>query len=96
MIEAKRAVDYVTALARSVRRSIPVWVVANSLRRSTTLSRHVLSELDRLDLPKLRTTLSNAVAYGEMSFSGALPATDPAARETAALIEELQEQVGLP
>jgi chromosome partitioning protein len=48
-------------------------VVANHIRRATTLSRHVLSELDKLGLPWLRTVLSEAVAYGEISFSGALP-----------------------
>ena len=95
IVEAQRTVEFVRALGRSVRRTIPVWVVPNSLRH-TTLSRHVLAELDRLELPRLKATLSHATAYGEMSFTGILPATGSAARETASLILELQEQGGLP
>ena len=52
IIEAKRTVEFVRSLALSVRRSIPAWIVANSLRH-TTLSRHVIAELDRLGLPRL-------------------------------------------
>lgn len=95
IIEAKRTVEFVRSLALSVRRSIPAWIVANSLRH-TTLSRHVIAELDRLGLPRLRATLSHATAYGEMGFTGALPASGLAARETASLLRELQEQAGLP
>jgi hypothetical protein len=51
-------------LARSTRRAIPVRVVANRIRRQTTLSRHVLAELDRLGMPRLQTVISEAVAYG--------------------------------
>jgi chromosome partitioning protein len=90
LIEAQRTVAYVGGLARSTRRAIPVRVVANRIRRQTTLSRHVLAELDRLGLPRLQTIISEAVAYGELTFAGALPETGPAADEPAALIAELR------
>jgi chromosome partitioning protein len=95
IVEAKRTVEFVRSLALSVRRTIPVYVVANSIRH-TTLSRHVVAELDRLGLPRLQTTLSHATAYGEMGFTGAFPVTGLAATETASLIRELQEKGGLP
>jgi hypothetical protein len=54
--------------------------------RGTTLSRHTLSEIEALSLPRLQTALSEAVAYGELGFSGALPMVGTAATEIAALV----------
>lgn len=96
VMEAQRTVAYVAGLARSTRRTIPVRVVVNRVRRNTTLARHVAAEIERLGLPRLDTTISEAVAYGEMSFSGALPATGAAAEEVAALLTELRGQGWLP
>jgi chromosome partitioning protein len=96
VMEAQRTVAYVAGLARSTRRAIPVRVVVNRVRRNTTLARHVAAEIERLGLPRLDTTISEAVAYGEMSFSGALPATGTAAEEVAGLMAELRGQGWLP
>jgi chromosome partitioning protein len=96
VIEAQRTITYVGGLGRSTRRTIPARVVANRIRRATTLSRHVLSELDKLGLPRLRTVLSEAVAYGEISFSGILPREGAAADEIAAVVAELREGGWLP
>jgi chromosome partitioning protein len=96
LIEAQRTTAYVGGLARSTRRAIPVRVVANRIRRQTTLSRHVLAELDRLSLPRLQTLVSETVAYGELTFSGALPEAGPAADEISALIAELRREGWLP
>ncbi len=95
-MEAQRTVGYVAGLARSTRRTIPVRVVINRVRRNTMLAKHVASEIERLDLPRLDTSISEAVAYGEVSFSGALPAGGLAADETAALMAELRGQGWLP
>ena len=73
VIEAQRTVGYVEGLGRSTRRTIPVRVIPNRIRRATTLSRHVLAEIDKLGLPRLQASLSEAVAYGEIGFSGTLP-----------------------
>ena len=64
---------------------------ANRIRRGTTLSRHLLSEIDALELPRLATTLSEAVAYGELGFAPSLAATGQAAIEIAALLAELHD-----
>jgi hypothetical protein len=61
-------------------------VLANRIRRGTTLSRHLLTQIDALDLPRFETTLSEAVAYGELGFASALPATGVAAQEIASLL----------
>jgi chromosome partitioning protein len=96
VVEAQRTVAFVAGLARSTRRTIPVRVVINRVRRNTTLARHVSTEIDRLALPRLAATISEAVAYGEMSFSGSLPAACTAAEEIAALMAELRGQGWLP
>jgi chromosome partitioning protein len=89
LVEAQRTVTYVEGLARSTRRSIPVRVIPNRIRRATTLSRHVLSQLEVLGLARLQTALSESVSFGEVSFSGVLPTEGPAAVEIAALLAEL-------
>ena len=96
VLEAQRTVAFVAGLARSTRRAIPVRVVINRVRRNTTLARHVAAEIERLGLSRLDATISEAVAYGEMGFSGALPASGAGADEIMALMTELRGQGWLP
>lgn len=96
LVEAQRTVAYVHGLSRSTRRTIEVRVVANRIRRATTLSRHVLTELVTLELPRLQAVMSEAVAYAEIGFSGLLPKDGTAAEEIAALLAELRTVGGLP
>jgi chromosome partitioning protein len=96
IVEAQKMVDFVQATAKTIRRGIQVRVLANQIRRGTTLSRHLLTQIDALGLPRLETTLSEAVAYGELSFSPTLPTTGPAAQEIAALLTELRALGWLP
>ena len=49
VIEAQRTVTFVAGLARSTRRTIPVRVIVNRVRRNTTLARHVAAETRRHD-----------------------------------------------
>jgi chromosome partitioning protein len=90
VIEAQRTVTFVAGLARSTRRTIPVRVIVNRVRRNTMLARHVAAEIERLGLPRRTATISEAVAYGGLSFSGALPASGAAADEITALMAELR------
>ena len=84
----------VSALAVAARREIPVRVVLNRQRDTTALSRHAAAEAG--SLPKLKATLSDLVAFGEMSFSGRLPSGGKAAAETGALLRELRDLGWLP
>jgi chromosome partitioning protein len=97
VVEARKTAAFVEGLARSARRAIPARVLANRIRRATTLSRHTLAQLETLALPRLQTVLSDAVNWGEISFSGALPsAGSTAASELAALVVELRDLGWLP
>ena len=69
------------------------WLIASG---GTTLSRHVLTELETLELPRLQTVMSEAVANGELGFSGTLPTTGTAAEEIASLLAELRKAGGVP
>lgn len=93
--EAERTVGLVSALARAARREIPVRVLMNRVRR-TTLARHASAEMTAAGLPKLETSLSDLVAYGELTYSGRLPDKGPAATEVTALITELRKLHWLP
>ena len=96
IVEAQKMVAYVRGTAKTIRREIAVRVLANRIRRGTTLSRHLLTQIDALELPRLDTTLSEAVAYGELGFLPTLPATGQAAQEIAALVAELRALEWLP
>lgn len=89
-------VAFVQGTAKTIRRDIQVRVLANRIRRGTTLSRHLLSQIDALELPRLAATLSEAVAYGELGFSPNLPTAGQAAQEIAALLTELRALEWLP
>ncbi len=92
--EAERTVRLVDALAAAARRPIPARVVLNRQRANTALAHHTLGEAKAL--PMLAAGLSDLVAYGEMTFSGRLPAGGKAAAEVAALIAELRGLGWLP
>jgi chromosome partitioning protein len=96
IVEARKMVGFVQATGRTIRRDIGVRVLANRVRRGTTLSRHLLSEIEALGLPRLETVLSEAVAFGEMGFLPALPTTGQAAMEIGALLVELRRLEWLP
>lgn len=96
LVEAERTVQRAESLARAARREVPVRVVANRVRRGTSLSKHALSEAEDLRLPRLSATLSDLVGHGEIGFSGRLPGSSPAAEEIAALIAELRELGWIP
>ena len=87
--EAEKTTRLVDGLARAARREIPARIVFNRVRR-TSLARHAEAEAERAKLPRLAASLSDLVAYGEMSYSGRVPTSAPAAAEVAALLAELR------
>ena len=96
IVEAQKMVAFVQATGRTIRRDIEVRVLANRIRRGTTLSRHLLAQLEELGLPRLDTSLSEAVAYGELGFLPQLPTAGQAAVEITALVAELRMLEWLP
>jgi chromosome partitioning protein len=93
--EAEKTTRLVDGLARAARREIPARIVFNRVRR-TSLARHAEAEAERAKLPRLSSSLSDLVGYGEMSYSGRLPASGPAVTEVAALLAELRELGWIP
>jgi len=93
--EAEKTIRLVEGLARAARREIPARVLLNRVRR-TTLARHAAAELKAAGLPRMAATLSDLVAYGEMTYSGRLSASGQSAAEVATLIAELRELGWIP
>lgn len=89
--EAEKTIRLAEGLARAARRDIPAAVLLNKVRR-TQLTKHAMAELAAAGLPRLEATLSDLVAYGELSYSGRLPVTGPAVVEIAGLLAELREK----
>jgi chromosome partitioning protein len=96
LIEAQKMVNFVRATAKTIRRDVQARVLANRIRRGTGLSRHLLAQIGELELPRLDTALSEAVAYGELGFVPELPSSGQAAQEITALVAELQGLEWLP
>jgi chromosome partitioning protein len=93
--EAEKTVRLAEGLARAARREIPTAILLNRVRR-TQLARHAAQEIETARLPRLETSLSDLVAYGELSYSGRIPTTGIAAAEITALLAELREKGWLP
>ena len=96
LLEAARTVERCRALARAARRDVPTRVLVNRVQRTTSLGRHVTSEIENLNLPRLQAVLSQSVNYGEIGYSGRLPTSQPAAREIEILVAELRSLGWLP
>ena len=93
--EAEKTVRLAEGLARAARREIPAAVLLNKVRR-TQLTKHATQEIANAGLPRLDATLSDLVAYGEMSYSGRVPQAGPAVIEIAGLLAELRARGWLP
>jgi chromosome partitioning protein len=93
--EAEKTWRLAEGLARAARRRIPAFVLLNKVRR-TMLSKHASAEIERASIPRLDATLSDLVAYGELSYGTPLPASGPAQAEVAALVLELRSKGYVP
>jgi chromosome partitioning protein len=93
--EAEKTMRLVQGLAAAARRQIQARVLLNKVRR-THLARHATAEIEKAELPRFKTSLSDLVAYGEISYSGSLPTTRPASGEIANLVAELRDGGWLP
>lgn len=65
-------------------------VIANRVRHDTTRSRHLPAQIETLEPPRVGTTLSQTVAFGELGFRPGPPSSGEAAVEIAALMAGLR------
>ena len=93
--EAEATVRLIEGLARAARRDIPARVVLNRSKR-TSLAKHADAEIAAAGLPRLATSLSDLVAFGELTYSGRMPASSTGASEVAGLVAELRDLGWLP
>jgi chromosome partitioning protein len=93
--EAEKTWRLAEGLARAARRHIPAFVLLNKVRR-TSLAKHASAEIERAAIPRFDATLSDLVAYGELSYGTRLPVSGPACAEIAALIAELRTKGYVP
>jgi chromosome partitioning protein len=93
--EAEKTMQLIDGLSRAARREIPARVLLNRVRK-TTLARHAVAEVTAAGLAQFTATLSDLVAYGEMTYSGRVPTAGLAGAEVATLIAELRELGWVP
>ena len=93
--EAEKTMRLVEGLARAARREIPARVVFNRVRR-TSLAKHADAEVKQAKLARLDASLSDLVAYGEVSYSGKMPTSGTAGAEVVALLAELRKLGWIP
>ena len=94
--EATRTVQLAQGLARAARRDIPARVLRNKVNARTAVAQHARGEVESAGLPLLATTLSQVVAYTELTHNGRLPRQAPAAIEIERLIDEFRGFEWLP
>ena len=94
--EATRTVQLAQGLARAARRDIPARVLRNKVNARTAVAQHAREEVESAGLPLLATTLSQVVAYTELTHNGRLPRQPPASIEIERLMNELRSLGWLP
>ena len=94
--EATRTVQLAQGLARAARRDNPARVLRNKVNARTAVAQHARGEVESAGLPLLATTLSQVVAYTELTHNGRLPRQAPASVEIERLVEELRGFGWLP
>lgn len=93
--QAEETIKQAKGLASAARRQIEVRAIMNRLSR-TNLTKHAEVELRSAGIPTLTSTISHRTAFGEISYSGVLPAKGPGADEVQALIAELTKIGWIP
>ena len=67
--------------------------------RDSVIAKHIRSELTEVGLPVLQSEMMNRVAYPEAALWGATPSlidrAGPAARDIAAIVEEIDSIIGI-
>lgn len=94
--EATKTVRLTQGLARAARRDIPARVLRNKVNARTAVAQYARGEVEQSGVELFNTTLSQVVAYTELSHNGRLPRSSPASLEIERLVEELRGLGWLP
>lgn len=94
--ETTKTIQLTQGLARAARRDIPARVLRNKVNARTAVAQHARGEVEGAGLQLLGTTLSQVVAYTELSHNGRLPRQAPASMEIERLMDELRALGWLP
>ena len=94
--QAATTLHLVAGAARAARRPIPARVVPSRLKHATAVTKHAVAELDAAELPRTLASMSDRVAFAEMTFSGRVPTSGDAGQEIALLIAELRDIGWIP
>ena len=89
IVEAVKTFQLIKSASLMLKRDVLTRVVLLSVKETTGVAQHILTEASNAGLPLMQTRLSHLVAFQEMSFTGMAPAKGKAAKEIAALMEEI-------
>jgi len=95
LYEARTTSNKVKSLAVTTRRSIPAFVVLNSVR-TTAVAAHAAQQIAEAGLSRLEASLGHRADYETMTHSGRLPTSGAAHREVVALVQELRQRGAMP
>jgi len=96
VIEAIKTSKLVESASQMTRREIPMRIVYTDFQPFTNIADHIENEIEKCNLKTLNTKLKRLVAFKEMTFTGKMPASDPARSQCAFLLDELAKLGALP
>ena len=73
VVEAIKTMRLVESASTMVRRQIPARIIFTDYQPYTNVTAHTEKEVERYQLPMLRTKLNRLVAFKEMTFTGMVP-----------------------
>lgn len=95
-LEALRTVETLQSLAQVARRELLYRVVLMRWDPRRLADRAALEDLEQAHLPRLSAYLADTTAFGQFTFSGAMPTSGRIGRAVDRVIEELQALEALP
>nr|WP_245215074.1 ParA family protein [Pararoseomonas indoligenes] len=95
LYEARTTATKVKSLAVTTRRTIPAYVVLNSVR-TTAVAAHAAEQIKEAGLARLDATLGHRADYETMTHTGRMPNTGAAYKEMTAVVDELRRNGAMP
>ncbi|CAM4012938.1 ParA protein (plasmid) [Roseomonas mucosa] len=95
LYEARTTATKVKSLSVTTRRTIPAWVILNSVR-TTAVAAHAAEQIKEAGLERLSASLGHRADYEAVSHTGKMPTSGAAFREVTDLIAELRAKDAMP